>query len=595
MSKSSADEPRPERFDRFPYPSYAYAQTHPNHLATIAVLSGLDPAPVENCRVLEIGCASGGNLIPMAYTLPQSEFLGVDFSSRAIYAAQTTASDLGLVNVTFHRLNIMDVDEKLGLFDYIIIFGIYSWVPPEVQEKLLDICLRNLAPMGIAYINYNVYPGWHAYKGIRDLMLLHTRHTPWGAQRVRQGRDIIAALTETIPAGATLHGHILATTNHLLNNSGAGYVRHGFMAEINNPIYFRQFIERAQAHGLAYLANGELVRPGKVPEKVTEQMLLGPWQPPASWEPTAPSGPPDLSETPGLSEPSVLSEPPVPPAPPDPVLPSEASDQGSSGDPADIQELIDREQYLDFVRNQTFRQTLLCHQERSINREYDHGRLKDLYLTSRLEPGSKELDVTSREEVEFTGLDEVRVATAHPLSKALFLVLRESWPQAVPYESALEQAWQILEAATGGGLDLDPEKREHELQLLSSNLIQLYRENVDLIRLHTYQPHFVTEISEKPVVAPTARDQAQTDLYITNMFHQRVTVDRFPRWMIALLDGSLDRPALLKITAKAVKEGILEISQEGEPIEDPQSLASTLDDALEITLQQLAQAALLVG
>ena len=71
-------------YDDFPYPVYVFPQTHPDRLAAIAALLGLSPPPVERCRVLELGCASGSNLIPMAEALPQADFVGIDLSQRQI-------------------------------------------------------------------------------------------------------------------------------------------------------------------------------------------------------------------------------------------------------------------------------------------------------------------------------------------------------------------------------------------------------------------------------------------------------------------------------------------------------------------------------
>ena len=71
-------------YDRVPYPSHPFMQTHPDHLATIATLFGLKPASATKCRVLELGCASGGNLIPMALSFPDSQFVGVDLSARQV-------------------------------------------------------------------------------------------------------------------------------------------------------------------------------------------------------------------------------------------------------------------------------------------------------------------------------------------------------------------------------------------------------------------------------------------------------------------------------------------------------------------------------
>ncbi|HKD36864.1 MAG TPA: class I SAM-dependent methyltransferase, partial [Pirellulales bacterium] len=78
-------------YDRIPYPRHSYAFTHPDRMATLATLHGMSPPPVARCRVLELGCASGSNLIPMAYALPHSEFVGIDSSHRQMDDARKFA------------------------------------------------------------------------------------------------------------------------------------------------------------------------------------------------------------------------------------------------------------------------------------------------------------------------------------------------------------------------------------------------------------------------------------------------------------------------------------------------------------------------
>src|SRR5262245_55529309 len=148
-------------YDEVPYESHPFAQTHPDHLATVATLFGMRPAPVARCRVPELGCASGGNLIPMAEQLPQSQFLGVDLSARQVDDGRRVLGPLGLTNVELRHASILDVDDGYGPFDYVLCHGVYSWVPPAVQDKILDVCAHNLAPQGVGYISYNTYPGWH--------------------------------------------------------------------------------------------------------------------------------------------------------------------------------------------------------------------------------------------------------------------------------------------------------------------------------------------------------------------------------------------------------------------------------------------------
>lgn len=52
-------------YDRVPYKSHPFRQSHPDRLAVIATLHGMSPIPIERARVLELGSASGGNLVPV--------------------------------------------------------------------------------------------------------------------------------------------------------------------------------------------------------------------------------------------------------------------------------------------------------------------------------------------------------------------------------------------------------------------------------------------------------------------------------------------------------------------------------------------------
>src|SRR5262249_14504487 len=155
-------------YDEVPYDSLPFAESHPDTLATVATLLGMTPAPVTRCRVLELGCAGGGNLIPMAWALPESHFLGIDLSQRQIADGHQAVAAMDLANIELRHASIMDVDSSFGAFDYILAHGVYSWVPAEVQEKTLEICRRNLASQGVAYISFNSYPGWRGLRILRE-------------------------------------------------------------------------------------------------------------------------------------------------------------------------------------------------------------------------------------------------------------------------------------------------------------------------------------------------------------------------------------------------------------------------------------------
>lgn len=85
--------------------------------------------------MLELGCASGNNLIPIAENMPNAKFVGIDYSEPQIAAGKKTIADLGLKNIELRQANIMDIGPKDGMFDYIIVHGIFSWVPKKCRKR----------------------------------------------------------------------------------------------------------------------------------------------------------------------------------------------------------------------------------------------------------------------------------------------------------------------------------------------------------------------------------------------------------------------------------------------------------------------------
>src|SRR5215203_2185573 len=133
-------------YDQVPYSSFTFPQTRPDRLATLGAFHGLDPASPEKCRVLELGCGDGTNLISFAYILPNSDFVGIDLSALHMDQANAPAEELNLSNLTLLQDDVMDFTrERFGEFDYIIAHGLFSWVPEPVRAKILEIVSESLA------------------------------------------------------------------------------------------------------------------------------------------------------------------------------------------------------------------------------------------------------------------------------------------------------------------------------------------------------------------------------------------------------------------------------------------------------------------
>jgi len=248
-----------QQYEDKQYISYAFALSHPDHLAVMARLFGLTPPDPSQSRILEIGCASGGNLIPLAVNYPQSQCLGIDLSAAQIDAGRVHIAALGIENVALEAMDLLDFDPGDDGFDYIICHGVYSWVPPEVRERILDICQRNLSGEGIAYISYNCYPGWHINEIPRYLMYRSCDHINDPDTRYNTALGIltefaaIAKDTDALPL-ARIYRETLAS----LKNQGPDYVLHEYLEPVNTPFYFRDFLFACAHKELAYVCDAEL-------------------------------------------------------------------------------------------------------------------------------------------------------------------------------------------------------------------------------------------------------------------------------------------------------------------------------------------------
>ena len=193
--------------------------------------------------MLEIGCGDGANLIPLAYHLPESRFTGIDLAAAPVGAACAMAGELGLSNIDLRVADLRELGAEMGEFDYIFAHGLYSWIPAEVRDRLLAVCSERLAPEGVAFVSYNVYPGRYPRQMIREILLYHTRGLEDPAERIAEARRLLEKLDH--PEAKSLM------------EQGDDSLFHDDLAPINDPVWFREFAAHAQRHGLQYLGEAD--------------------------------------------------------------------------------------------------------------------------------------------------------------------------------------------------------------------------------------------------------------------------------------------------------------------------------------------------
>jgi methyltransferase-like protein len=518
-------------YDEVPYPSAPMSQTHPDRLATLAMLFGMTPPPVERCRVLELACANAGNLLVMAEGLPQSEFVGVDLSARHIADGQAARVLLGLKNVTLHQRSILDVGPELGQFDYIIAHGVYSWVPPAVRDKILRISSENLTPNGIAYISYNTYPGWRQRVVVRDLMRYSTREIANAGERAAAARDVLAWFLEGAP-GETYH-RMLEEEQERIGPTKDSYVFHEHLEETNAPVYFHEFARRAAEYGLQFVAEAD--RAGLATGRES----------------------PQVRET-----------------------------LARLGD-----DVVRQEQYRDFLTNRTFRQTLLCHQGISLRREPSPDQVLGLHVASRARPVSERPDIPSGKVEEFRGPNGVIASTGHSISKMAFVHLMEVWPVAVAFDElqAIARARLVRDAV----VVQERSAYERDTRLLAESMLQSYRAGV--LELHAHAPGGVAEPGERPRALGVSRRYAAAGEFVANARQQMVRLDPLSRHLIRAMDGTRDRAALVEYLLTAMQEYGLTPERHGRRVQDLDHLRAILTRELGPNLRRLAQSILLVA
>ncbi len=519
-SAPSAERPLTS-YDETPYPSQAFVQTHPDRLATIATLFNLKPQSIKNCRVLELGCASGANLVPMAASLPGSHFVGVDLSARQLAVGQERIQALGLKNIELKHMNFLEIDDSLGKFDYIIAHGIYSWVPDNVQEKLLEVAKRLLEPRGVAYISYNTFPGWH-YRGlIRDMMLYHTASLTRPLERAQQSRALLDFLSQSVPTENNAYGIMLKTELEYLRNLQDSYLLHDHLEDQNSPIYFYQFVERANKHGLQFLGEADFA--SMITSNFTKEV--------------------------------------------DETLRKISND------------IVRTEQYMDFVRNRTFRQTLLCHQDTVINRNLGPLSIMPFYIGCPAKLATPEQDPSGQTFVMPSG---VSFNTGGALVKAAFQSMSEIWPETIRFDELVKIAREKSKTSAPN----DPEA-------LAGCILTAYASGICLLR--TEPVEFCRTVNERPIASPVCREQSKSQEWITNQLHENLHVDLIARHLLQFVDGTRTKAELTEELTKLVKNGTLVVHKDGKILNEGEALTEALSQSVNHYLGEFAKTAVLVG
>jgi methyltransferase-like protein len=419
----------------------------------------------------------------MAVAAPGARFVGIDLSGRQIEDAQAVASNLGLGNIELRHASILDVDASYGEFDYIICHGVYAWVPREVQDKILSIYAELLTPNGVGHVSYNTYPGWHFRGMVREMLVYHSSGFTDPPTRIAAARAMLGFLARSAGQESS-YGRIINAELDLLAKLPDYYLFHEHLEPDNRPLYFHEFAERVADADLQYLGDADPPTMGhfNFPEEVQQVLRM-------------------LSNN-----------------------------------------VVQAEQYMDFLRNRMFRQSLLVKRDVKHSRSLTPASLRGLRVAS-----SAQLDGTpDGPEHQFRGRRDGTLTTRDPVLITALRTLRESWPGSMMFEDLALTVSGVL----GAGVD-------EVGRSLGLSLLRLYVSS-RLIELHTTPPAFTSSVSEHPVASPLARLQAIESTDVTNLRHEPVRLSDAERVLLAQLDGTRSRDDVLALVKeRATGEAVL--------------------------------------
>lgn len=372
--------PAAEKFsyDELPYDSHSYRDTHPDNLYVLGKLFNMDAPDYKTARVLELGCAGGGNLLPFAMAFPGSHCTGIDLSATEINEANRVKTEIGAKNITFLQKDIAEIGKDFGTFDYIIAHGVFSWVPESVRMKMLELCRNNLSENGLAMFSYNAYPGWHGVNPLRFIMRYHTQNLATPREKMAQSRSLLSFLAQNISQDQPQFRHFVEHEIKTINEAHDTYLYHDHLAEINNPLYFQEFADMLAMHGLQYIGDTSL-----------QSMYL---------------------KNLGAAAEAQLTR---------------------------IGDQVRREQYMDFLLNRRFRMSVIAHRGARLDRRIKPETALDLYITSDMIAENPDADPRAPMTFKKRGGSQ-QFGTSDPLVAALFLSLNEygHMPVSVPEISA---------------------------------------------------------------------------------------------------------------------------------------------------------------
>ncbi len=539
-SKVISQEEIEEAYSKFAYISYPFEYNRPENLRAICSIFGVKTPPMDKARVIEFGCASGGNLIRFAQDYPNAEVIGVDIAKNQVDDGLKKVKKLGLKNLTLKHISVTDIDESMGKFDYIICHGMFSWVPADVRDAIFAVSKKILSENGVAFVSYNTLPGWNMNNTIREAMMFHAGNFDDEQQKVEQGRAALNFLRDSLKGQDSSYSKFMQIAADNIAQKENHYLRHEYLAEENYPMYFHDFINQARKYDLEYLGDTDVQRMyvGNLPEKAAEML-------------------------------------------------------------SQINDIVRTEQYIDFINNTVFRCTILCHKTVEINRNINNDSISGLSFASILtteESVDKNNIQNPSISIKFiiNNVASTYITATDPILKAALYVISKNIGNPLSISEIATKAKQYL--PTLSKKELEAGFYNHVGRLIFSGVMKVFLDKPKSI----YKVSNTPKVSDLALMQ--ANDMqisnsgywitSQLKYWITSQLNQIIAFRAEQILVVQLLDGKNTVKQVTEKIFKMLKSGKINAKIENKQVSDDKELANVaaqvVDDVLAILKRNYA-------
>lgn len=453
-----------------PYEPLAAPLAHPDRLYVAARAIGIAAAPPAQARVLWLGCGDASALLALAFRGAGKSFTGVERDPKLVARAEEGRDRLGL-EVHIARGEPWEIE---GEHDVVIAHGVLSRADESSREKIWSALRGALAPGGVAYASYDCAPGWSVRGELRRALLARADGKEGGQARVDAARELLDVLASA-PDMATTFGRLLIEEVAAARTLSDGALLAELLSPHAHPFRFGEVIGRAEAHGLAFVA--ELAR-----------------------------------AAPGVAA------------------------QGALRGALALGGAIETEELVDLVTYRQHRATLFARREEveAARPPEPLAYVHDLRVAGHLWPEAEHPSLDDGASEQMIGGGGVRIAVQSALLKSALIELSEARPRSVPFVDLVRAAHARLIKRRVRAEGSSP--GDDDVAALANDLASLAE--LGCAELRSVEAPFEPAVGERPRTSPLTRWEAARGSFVTTPLGRVAKLDPFIALLVARLDGS---------------------------------------------------------